>query len=237
MEHHDVRGHAASQQLPELAVNFSGTQLKPVPEVRNLGVSFDSALSWEPHVSELVRQCTGVLIGLSHCRHCLPDGVMRILVSALVLTRINYCLAVYGNGAQMQFDRLQKIMNFAARVIFGRRKFDHVSDLRERLGWLSPRQMAEARTLALAHQVMRRGEPDSLASLFVRCRDTRERTTRQDGLLHLPRPRSEAGRRRFGYRAPALYNRLPGDTTDMSRRRFARAVKSWLAQAELGGGR
>ena len=225
------------RRLPELAVNFSGTQLKPVAEVRNLGVTFDSALSWESHVSELVRQCTGVLIGLSHCRHCLPDGVIKILVSALVLTRINYCLAVYGNGAQIQFDRLQKVLNFAARVIFGRRKFDHVSDLRERLGWLSPRQMAEARTLALAHQVMRRGEPDSLASLFVRCRDTRERTTRQDGRLCLPRPRSEAGKRRFSYRAPALYNRLPGDTTNMPQRRFARAVKSWLAQAELEGGR
>ena len=32
------------------------------------------------------------------------------------------------------FDRLQNIMNFAARVIFGRRKFYQVSGLRDSLG-------------------------------------------------------------------------------------------------------
>ena len=85
-------------------MNFSGTQLRPVAEVGNLGVTFGSTLSWEPHVSELVRQCTGVLIGLSHCRHCLPDGVIKILVSARVLTHIHYCLAVCGNGAQKPLE-------------------------------------------------------------------------------------------------------------------------------------
>ena len=178
--------------------------LQPRAEVKNLGVVFDSTLSWESHVSELSRQCTGVLIGLSHCRHYLPVGVIKVLVSALVLTRIRYCLAVYGNGTLKNFDRLQRVLNFAVRVIFGRRKFDHVSDLREQLRWMSPQQMSQAQTLSLAHKVLRLGEPDSLADSFIRCRDVRQRSTRQDSLLHLPRPRTEAGRRRFAYRAPAL---------------------------------
>ena len=53
-------------------------------------------------------------------------------MTALVISRVRYCLTVYGNGTQKNFDRLQKILNFAARVIFGRRKFDHVSDLRQK---------------------------------------------------------------------------------------------------------
>ena len=171
---------------------------------------------------------TGVLIGLSHCRHYLPDGVIKVLMSALVLTRIRYCLAVYGNGTLKNFDRLQRVLNFAVRVIFGRRKFDHVSDLREQLRWMSPQQMSQAQTLSLAHKVLRLGEPDSLADSFIRCRDVRQRSTRQDSLLHLPRPRTEAGRRRFAYRAPALYNSLPAGITDMSRRCFDRAVSTHL---------
>ena len=44
----------------------------------NLGVTFDSTLSWDAHVSELCRRCTGLLIGLSHARHCLPDGIISM---------------------------------------------------------------------------------------------------------------------------------------------------------------
>ncbi|KAF0288234.1 hypothetical protein FJT64_013386 [Amphibalanus amphitrite] len=113
----------------------------------------------------------GVLIGLSHCRHYLPDGVIKVLVTALVLSRIGYCLSVYGNGTQKNLDRLLKILNFAVRVIFGKRKFDHVSDLREQLRWMMPRQMMEAQTLTLAYKVLRWGEPESLADAFTRCRD------------------------------------------------------------------
>ncbi|KAF0290913.1 Neither inactivation nor afterpotential protein C [Amphibalanus amphitrite] len=47
---------------------------KSVFKVGNLGVVFDGALTWEAHVAELSRRCTGVLIGLSHARHCLPDA-------------------------------------------------------------------------------------------------------------------------------------------------------------------
>ena len=219
------------RSVSNLEVPFCGVTLQPRAEVGNLGVTFDSTLSWEPHVSGLCRRCTGVLIGLSHCRHYLPDGVIKTLVAALVLTRINYCLAVYGNGTRKNFDRIQKIINFAARVIFGRRKFDHAADLRERLRWVTPRQMSEVRTLAVAHQALRQGVPESLASLFVRCRETRDRPTRQDEQLRLPRPRTEAGKRRFGYRAPALYNVLPAGFADMYQRSFARAVRAYLTGA------
>ena len=94
------------RSLPDITVTFCGVDLKPQAEVRNLGVVFDSALTWESHVSELTRQCTGVLAGLAHCRHYLPDGVIKVLVTALVLSRIRYCLTVYGSGTQQNFNRL-----------------------------------------------------------------------------------------------------------------------------------
>ena len=48
----------------------------------------------------------------------------------------------------------KKNLNFAARVIFGRRKFDHVSDLRTKLGWLSPHGMSDYQALVIAHKVI-----------------------------------------------------------------------------------
>ena len=219
------------RKLPNFSVSFRDTVLQPCGNVGNLGVVFDSALSWDAHVSDLSRRCTGLLIGLSHARNCLPDSVIRILVTALVISRINYCLSVYGNGTQKNFDRLQKILNFAARVIFGRRKFDHVSDLREKLGWLPPKAMSDYQTLVIAHKAMQRGEPEDLAALFVCNHNTRDRHTRQDLLLHLPRPRLETGKRRFGYRAAALLNSLPPQVMQLAPTSFARAARTALANS------
>ena len=96
------------RSLPNITVTFCRVVFKPQAEARNLGVVLDSALTWESHVSELTRQCTGVLAGLAHCRHYLPDGVIKVLVTALVLSRIRYCLTVYGSGSQQNFNRLKK---------------------------------------------------------------------------------------------------------------------------------
>ena len=219
--------------VPAFTVSFRDTKLVPCTQVGNLGVIFDGTLSWDAHVSELSRRCMGLLIGLSHIRHYLPDGVIKTLVVALVMSRIQYCLVVFGNGTQKNFDRLQKILNFAARIIFGRRKFDHVSDLRDQLGWMAPKTMADYHTLVTAQKAIQRGEPEELATLFTLNSKTRERSTRQDHLFHLPRPRLESGKRRFAYRAAALLNSLPAELAQLPPARFARAAKKRL-QSSLG---
>ena len=109
-----------------------------------------------------------------------------------------------------------------------------MADLREQLRFMTPRKMTEARqTEALTHKVLRRGEPDLLANLFVQCRDTRGRCARQDGPLRLTRPRTETGRRRFVYGAPALYKTLPAGVTDMSYPCFVRALRERLSSADV----
>ena len=183
--------------LPDIKIAFRNTNLVPCREVKNLGVTFDQKLSWDSHVGVVSRRCSGVLVALSHVRHVLPIGVVKTLVAALVLSQVTYCLSIYGNGTKKNMDKIQKVLNFAARVIFGKRKFDHVSDLREKLGWLPAQLMADHRTLCLAHKVIAGGEPESLAAAFVCNGDRRSRRTRQDDRLYVPRSNTETGKRRF----------------------------------------
>ena len=100
-----------------------------------------------------------------------------------------------------------------------------MADLRERLGWLEAQQLADHSTLCLAHRVLRRGEPHSLAAVLHRNGEVRQRTTRQDGVLCVPRSRNEAGKRRFCARAPVLYNQLPPELVSLSGQGFKRTLK------------
>ena len=162
------------RNIPGLSVKFRDQQLLPISEAKNLGLTFERAISWDSHISTITKRCFGTLHGLSHLRNHLPPSVVIVLVQAIVLSQIRYCISVYGNCTQRNLSRIQKIINFAAKVIFGRRKFDHVSDLLENLGWLSADQLARYHSLCLLHKVRRSGEPEALAGALVRVSETRQ---------------------------------------------------------------
>ena len=226
--------HKNLRSIPKFKVTFCDMVLEPCNEVKNLGVTFDPTMSWDRHVSLVCQNCVGTLVGLSHARHLLPSGVITTLVSALVLSQVRYCLSVYGNGTKKNMIRIQKIINFGARVIFGRRKFDPVADLHERLGWLPAPDLTDLCTLSLANKVLRHGEPDSLSSAFTINRELRDRNTRQDDHIHVPRSNASAGKRRFCARVPVAYNRLPADLRDLDPRSFITAVKDHLKNHPSG---
>ena len=76
-----------------------------------------------------------------------------MLVNALVISQVRYCISVYGAGTKQNLSRIQKIINYAAKVIFGRKKYDHVSDLLHQLRWLSAENLATYHSLCLLHKV------------------------------------------------------------------------------------
>ena len=97
---------------------------------------------------------------------------------------------------------------YGAKVIFGRKMYDHGSDLLQRLRWLSAENMALYHTLCAVLKVVRHREPEQLAAGFVAVAEMREvsgvpsRATRQDRDLYVPRSRTEMGKRRFSCRGP-----------------------------------
>jgi len=153
--------------ISDVTVKFRDHDLQPVSETKNLGVTFDRTLNWDAHVSTVTNRCFGILSGISHLRGHLPPTVISALINALVFSQIRYCLSVYGNGTQKNFSRIQKIINYAAKVIFGRKKYDHASDLHQRHGWLSAADLGKLHTISLTNNVVHSGEPESHARRYA----------------------------------------------------------------------
>ena len=104
------------RQLPPIEVEFMGAKVKESFTVRNLGVTFDQSLSFSDHVTDVVRRGAGILSGLSHSRHSLPRDTLTILVQALAVSIVRYCISVYGCCGVIQLSRVQKLLNFGARA-------------------------------------------------------------------------------------------------------------------------
>ena len=152
--------------LPKTCINVNGTSVEEIPHVKNLGVVMDRCLSYEPHINQLVAKRTGLLIGLSHARHRLPHDVLPALVDGLVISLIRYCIAVYGNSTAHSLSRVQKLLNFCARVVSGRHRHEHVHDVLNELNWLPAQNLVMYRTLCLLKDVMTRGQPSDFTAHF-----------------------------------------------------------------------
>ena len=220
--------------VPNFTVKLRDHHITPCLEAKNIGLVFDRTLSWNSHVSLVTKRCFGILAGLSHLSHSLPPSVITLLVNSLVLSQVRYCLSVFGNGTQNNLSRLQKIINYSAKVIFRRKKYDHVSDIIETLGWLSAGDLVRHQTICLTHKVICTGEPVALASGLRTVNQVHLRHTRRDGDLFVPRSRTEMGKRRFLSRGPSLYNEVPDDLKRLPIRPFRRALKRHMLPAPFG---
>ena len=226
-----VGDRSALQTAAAASVEFIGETLEPVSTARNLGVMFDSRLSFEPHVDNIVKKCFGILIGLMHAKHMIPASVLPIIVDALVMSHVRYCSQVFGCANKTALKRLQKVQNFAARLISGRRKYQHVSDVIEELEWLPIATMLEYHDMCLLHKIIRTGEPEILRREVSLNREVVERRTRRSDYLYLSRSRTNIGKRTFRHRACSLYNGhvIGSELQGLSCARFKNMLKALLA--------
>ena len=215
------------KSLPPVSVKIDNTSINESQTVKNLGVIFDRHLLFDSHIDHLVRRCTGMLLSLCHAKHGLPAEVLPRIVDGLVMSSVRYCVSVYGATSGQLTQRIQKCINFCARVLSGKRKFDHISGTLRSLGWLSAGQLHQYYTLMALRRLTDSSEPEALAALFVMNRETHTRTTRASDRYRLPRIRNEQGRKRFAYRAAMLENALPSAVreTPGGRKAFGRALK------------
>ena len=74
--------------LPPVTLHVGDARIVESETDKNLGVVFDRHLSFEPHVDEIVHRCNGLLIGLHHAKHRLPNDVLPAVINGLVLSII-----------------------------------------------------------------------------------------------------------------------------------------------------
>ena len=204
------------RDLPPVSLKFNGNTVTESREVKNLGLTIDRSLTYQAHINTMTRKCTGLLIALSHARHVIPGQALKIIVEALVLSVVRYCLSVYGSCGITQVQRIQKIVNFCARVVTGRRRSEHVADAIQLLGWLTAQQLIDFHTICAVQRIIMCAEPAYLYhTIGPRAVDVHHHDTRRAEDRTLSRIRTETGRRRLCHRGISLLNKRRLDPAEI----------------------
>ena len=130
----------------------------------------------------------------------------------MVMSKINYCSSVWSNTSEGNIDKIQLIQNYAARIISGVKKFDHISPTISALGWLPIKEHLLYRDTLLMFKCINGQAPSYLCDKFKQRNQIHNRNTRGNEELDIPKFRTSTGQRTFKYRGTKLWNELNKET-------------------------
>ena len=114
-----------------------GNDLIPFKQsVKNLGFTFDSHLAMNALVSNIARTCYFELRRLAYIRRFQTSTTTATLLSAFVLSRIDYCSSLLFGFTHDATTSFQRIQNYAARVIMRLPKSSSMTIHLKSIHWL-----------------------------------------------------------------------------------------------------
>ena len=117
------------------SITIGNAQIPFKKSVKNLGFTLDCHLTVNAHVSNIARTCYFELRRLASIRRFLTSTANVTLVSAFVLSRIDYCNSLLFGSTHDVTSHFQRIQNYAAGVILRLPKSSNITIHLKSLHW------------------------------------------------------------------------------------------------------
>ena len=216
-----------SLQLPGIAMR-SGVLVPFSDEVKSLGVTLDSKLTWKPHIAEVSKKVNKALYSLRFIRACTTETLRKRLVENLVQPHLDYCTVVYIDATNERRLILERLSNSCVRCILGARRYEHITPYRRSLGWLPPDSRRLYFASLLLYRILRMREPSYLAAFFNE-HEPRPTSRGVQPALIFPTTNKKTGDRAFYVQSARLWNSLPSSLRNLlSYYAFRMAVRQHL---------
>jgi len=125
-------------------------------------------LSLATHVNQLTARCYSSLRRTKSCRRALTRSASVILVNSFIVSKLDYCNSLVAGCSKQLVDKLQHVLNCAARVIFSGDRRDHVTPLlRNKLHWLRARERITFKLCLLVYKAINGLAPSYLQDLCM----------------------------------------------------------------------
>ena len=226
---HSSKSFAVHTKLSSIRVGNSDVSFSTT--ARNLGFMISDDMSLDCHISLTCRSAYAALRQISSIRHYLTVDVTKTLVSAFVLSRLDYGNALLANCPKNLLDKLRKVQNSAARLIICSRKRDHITPLLHTLHWLPVEARIQYKLSVLCHNFFSHASPVYISDLLSVYSPSRQlRSSADTRMLSVPKVRTRKfGERAFSYAAPMMWNSLPVQIRNIdSTPSFKRSLKTHL---------
>ncbi len=196
--------------------------------IRNLGVIFDTDLSFSSNIVNVSRLCRLTLRYLYPIRPFLDDQSAIKLVHALIFSRIDYCCSLYYHVPRYNLKILQRIINQSCRFVLSPIRCIHTSTHLFNFRWLPIIPRIHFRLCCIVYKLIHGScQPSYLSNLICQSKGF----SRKNLPLIYTRATNESSwsSKSFYFYVPRLYNSLPSHIVSAnSFSIFAHSLRSHL---------
>ena len=196
------------------SITIGNAQIPFKQSVKILGFTLDCHLTMNAHVSNIARTCYFELRRLASIRRFLTSSATATLVSAFVLSRIDYCNSLLFGSTHDATSHLQLTLNYAARVILRLPKSSSLTTHLRSLHWLPVKVRSTCKIACLCYHCHSSTAPSYVADMLHK-NPSHIRNTRSSSyvmpLLNRPaHSKATLGDGSFSF-ASSVWNSIPND--------------------------
>ena len=216
----------STKSVPTIQGMFIGdTCIRFSETVKLLGVTLDTHLTFDSHVNKVVSESFYHLKNVSKIKRYLTLAETEKVIHAIVTSKFDYCNVLLNGIKSSAITKLQKVQNYAARLVTNLIGRSHVIDeVLHDLHWLSIRKRTLFKVLLMIHKFFIGAVPEYFTELLI-VQDSSERS------LVVRFMKTASGRRSFTYTSSRAWNRLPKTVRLLNdTAKFKQSIKTILFQ-------
>lgn len=149
-----------SCKIPDMVnVNIAGIPIEIVPQAKNLGVIFNSRLTWREHIVSAVGKTNAALRNIFPSQRYTPVRVRILLAKSFLVPKLTYGCELFSSCSGEMLRKLNVAFNNIIRYVFVLDKRDHVSEHAKLLFGVSFENLMKIRTLTSLHKIITSKKP------------------------------------------------------------------------------
>jgi hypothetical protein len=194
------------------SINVAGENVPLSKQMKYLGVWLDETLSLKQHIRTKCKTAINNIRCITKIRKCIDTETAKLLAVALVLSHLDYANSILAGLPDRSIALLQRVHNWAAKMVLLRSKYDSSTAALKELHWLPVRERIDFKILCLVFKCLHNIGPPYLAKLLVYKsynRTTRFATMSIQTLIVPQTTKVTFAARSFSVYGPMLWNTLP----------------------------
>ena len=185
---------------------FNGVLVDRVASTKFLGLHIDEKLTWKTHINNLCK-----LLSRNKKRRlksALPQSILLILYSTLILPYINYGVLAWGKSLKTQLDKLFLVQKRVIRTICNADYRAHTNPLFYHHRILKAEDIYYMQLGSLMYDLNSGVLPLALAKIFKKNNQIHNYATRRASAFHLPHARTKFTLNTLVCTGPRFWNSL-----------------------------
>ena len=197
------------------SITIGNAQITFKQYVKNLSFTLDCHLTMNAHVYSIARTCYFELRRLASIRRFQASTATATHVSAFVLSRIDYCNSLLFGYTHDVTSHLQRIQNYAARVIMRLPMSSSITIHLKSLHWLPVKVRSTCKIACLCYHCHNSTAPSYVTDMLhkkpLHTRNTRTSSYTMPLLNRPAHSKATLGDRSFSFASSSVWNSISND--------------------------